>query len=278
MPGGILTARELSFVVLDFETTGLSPRRAEVIEAGAVHVDGGRPGRTFEVLCRPFRPIPPGATSVHGITDADVRDCLPFRDTVAELVAFLEDRVLVAHHARFDTAFLRIAALRAGLRAPGNPALCTVRLSRRLFPELPHHDLESLCRHHGIPRAARHRAAADAGATAALLDVLLERAEERGLDDLEALRRVGAPGSGRREERPVRLTEEEKSRLEEAIVTGDRVVLRYVSRRGVRSERAVVPYAVGQHGGGARLVAYDLDAGTTRTFRLERVDGIGGAE
>jgi DNA polymerase III subunit alpha, Gram-positive type len=275
--GERLTVRELSFVVLDFETTGLSPRRAEVIEAGAVHVDYARPGRTFEVLCRPHRPIPAGATSVHGITDDDVRHCLPFRDHVADLIDFLGDRVLVAHHARFDTGFLRIAALRAGLPAPGNPVLCTVRLSRRLFPELAGHDLESLCRHHGIPRAARHRAAEDARATAVLLDVLLERAAEQGFDDLETLRTIGAPGDGRREERPVRLTEEERSRLEEAILTGDRVVLRYVSRRGVRSERSVVPYVVAPHGGGARLVAYDLDAGTTRTFRLERVDGIGGA-
>ncbi|MBZ0268865.1 WYL domain-containing protein, partial [bacterium] len=267
-----------SYVVLDFETTGLSPRRAEVIEAGAVHVDGARPGRTYEALCRPHRPIPPGASGVHGITDDDVRDCRLFRDHVAGLIAFLGDRVLVAHHARFDTAFLRIAALRAGLPAPVNPVLCTVRLSRRLFPELPRHDLESLCRHHGIPRAARHRAAADARATAVLLDVLLERAAEQGFDDLDALRSIGDPGDGRRVERPVRLTEEEKGRLEEAILTGDRVVLRYVSRRGIRSERSVVPYAVAEQGGGARLVAYDLGAGTTRTFRLERVDGIGGAE
>jgi DNA polymerase III epsilon subunit-like protein len=215
---------------------------------------------------------------VHGITDDDVRDCLPFRDHVAELLAFLEDRVLVAHHARFDTSFLRVAVARSGLPAPRNPVLCTVRLSRRLFPELARHDLESLCRHHGIPRAARHRAPEDARATAVLLDVLLERATEQGYDDLDALRAIGDPGNGRREVRPVRLSDEEKGRLEEAILTGDRVVLRYVSRRGVRSERAVVPYSVAPHGGGARLVAYDLDAGTTRTFRLERVDGIGGAE
>lgn len=273
-----MTARELSFVVLDFETTGLSPRRAEVVEAGAVHVDGARPGRVFDRLCRPLRPIPAGASAVHGITDDDVRECRPFRDHLEELLDFLGDRVLVAHHARFDTSFLRIAAACAGLPRPSNPVLCTVRLSRRLFPELARHDLESLCRHHGIPRAARHRAAEDARATAALLDVLLERAAEQGYDDLEALRAIGDPGEGRREARPVRLTEEERERLEEAILTGDRVVLRYVSRRGVRSRREVVPYAVAPDGGGVRLVAYDLDAGTTRTFRLERVDGIGGAE
>ena len=79
-----------------------------------------------------------------------------FQLVMGELLRFLESRVIVAHHARFDLSFLRAAVHRAGLRAPENPVLCTVRLSRRLFPELARHDLESLCRHHGIPGAGNH--------------------------------------------------------------------------------------------------------------------------
>lgn len=270
-----MTARRAAYVVLDFETTGLSPRRAEVIETGAVHVDGGRAGRTFHALSRPSRRIPARVSEVHGITDEMVREASPFSETLPALLDFLEDRVLVAHHARFDTAFLRAAAHRSGLPAPLNRVLCSVRLSRRLFPELHHHDLGSLCVHHGIRRTSEHRALEDARATAALLDLLLERAEEGGVTDERGLDVLGSLPSGGGGPRPVRLREEEALRLEEAILTGDVVSLHYLSRRGLRSHREVVPYSVQGTTGPVRLVAYDVGAARTRTFRLDRVLEIG---
>ncbi len=267
-----MTPRRTAYVVLDFETTGLSPRRSEVIESGAVHVDDGRAGRTFQALSRPSFPVPPGAAEVHGITDDMVRDCGPFSRTLPSLLEFLEDRVLVAHHARFDTSFLRAATHRSGLPAPRNPVLCTVRLSRRLFPELDRHDLESLCVHHRIRRAARHRALDDAVATAELLHHLLERAEEHGITDFREIEALGSlPAGSASGPRPVKLPPPERRRLDDAMLTGDVVFLNYVSRRGRRSRRPVVPYAVHGAPDPTRLVAYDLDAGRTRTFRLDRV-------
>lgn len=276
--------RDTSFVVLDFETTGLSPRRSEVIEVGAVQMGGAadaagaagaRIGAKFDALCRPCHPIPPAATHVHGITNDDVAACRPFAEHLPDLLRFLEGRVLVAHHARFDLSFLRAAVARDGLRLGVDAVLCTVRLSRRLFPELARHDLQSLCLHHGIRRTVSHRALADACATAELLGILLERAEERGVRDGRELCALGAPAGAARRPTPVRLAAEDFRRIEDAIVTGDRVSLEYVSRRGVRSHRSVVPYVVASGGGTMRLVAYDVAAGTTRTFRLDRVDAIG---
>lgn len=270
-----MALRDASFVVLDFETTGLSPRRDEVIEAGAVHFDGAVGGASYHALACPGRPIPERATEVHGITNEAVELAPPFTDSVPDLVRFLGERVVVAHHARFDGTFLRFAAGRAGLPPILNPLLCTVRLSRRLFPELASHNLEALCRHHGIPRRARHRALEDAEATAWLLDVLLERAEEEGVATLDELLALGAPPGVSTPRAPRPLTEQEQLQLEDAILTGDRIELQYVSRRGVRSCKFVVPYGVQQAGGSASLVAYDVGAGTTRTFRLDRVARIG---
>lgn len=255
------------FVVLDFETTGLSPRRGEVIETGAVRFDGGRCVATFDALSRPARPIPAPATFVHGIADEMVEDCPPFRDLLPDLLEFLAGDVVVAHHARFDVAFLGEALRRSGRLPLANDVWCTVRLSRRLFPEIAHHDLGSLCLTHGIRRRATHRALPDAQATGELLGILLERAEEIGIS-AEELAQWATPPRGGEPKRPRVWTDEEKAALEEAILLGDRIELGYVSRRGVRGSRVVVPYVVEDT---ARLVAYDVGAGRTRTFRLDRV-------
>jgi DNA polymerase-3 subunit epsilon len=265
-----VSALDLDFAILDFETTGLSPRRAEVVETGAVRCRVGGARETFHALSRPSAPIPPGAVAVHGITDDMVAERPPFADVLPELREFLEGRVLVAHHARFDLGFLAAATRRAGWPRPPHDVWCTVRLSRRFFPALARHDLDSLCVTHGIRRGAAHRALDDACATADLLAILVERAQELRLP-LEELACLARPPRPAAPAPPRAWTDEERSLLEEAITTGDRVILDYVSRRGIRTSRQVVPYAVGEQGSGTRLVAYDLAAGRTRTFRLDRV-------
>jgi DNA polymerase III epsilon subunit family exonuclease len=272
--------RSGSYVVLDFETTGLSPRRREVVETGAVHVDGGRLGATFEALTRPALPIPARVTAVHGIDDSMVAGRPHFTTLVPELLEFLEGRVLVAHHARFDCAFLDAAVDRVGLPRPENRVLDTVRLSRRFCPELDRHDLSSLCVAHRIRRARAHRALDDAVATAELLVLLLERAEEEGVGTTElfALGRPGAWRRGRRPRGPVLLRPEEVERLEEAVVTGDRLALETLTVRGNRRRRTVVPYLLEPAGAVPRIVAYDVDAGVTRIWPLDRVIAVEPAE
>jgi DNA polymerase III epsilon subunit family exonuclease len=259
-----------AFVVLDFETTGLSPRRGEVIESGAVRLEDGRCVATFEALSRPSRSIPSAATSGHGITDEMVEECPPFRERLRELLDFLGAAVVVAHHARFDTAFLGEALRREGLAPLANDVWCTVRLSRRLFPEIGRHDLGSLCLTHGIRRRSAHRALDDARATAELLGLLLERAGEQSVTR-EELRLWAAPPRAGGATRARVWTDEEKAVLADAITVGDRIELGYVSRRGVQGRRVVVPYVVEGTETVTRLVAYDVAAGRTRTFRLDRV-------
>ncbi len=254
-------------VVLDLETTGLSTRRSQVIEVGAVLLRDGRAQATYHALARPIAPIPP-SESIHGITDEMVADSPPFDETLPALLEFLGDRPIAAHHARFDVSFLAAAARRMGCSLD-NEVWCTVRLSRRLMPEEARHDLDSLCVSLAIRRRVAHRALPDAQAAAKLLLVLLARAEEKGWSE-EDVRRVASPGRALRAA-PARVwTDTERDALEQAITMGDRIELGYVSRRGRVADRVVIPYRV--HGPNELLlVAYDLAAGRTRTFRLDRV-------
>ncbi len=109
----------------------------------------------------PGRPVPAGITALTGIDNEMLHDAPPFEDVAAELRARLEGRVFVAHNVRFDYGFIRreFARLGSEWRAPN---LCTVRLSRALYPEMPRHNLDAVMQRHDISVAQRHRAMPDA--------------------------------------------------------------------------------------------------------------------
>lgn len=177
--GAALPLDREEWVVVDVETTGGSIRHGHrVTEIAAVCVSGGRIERTYSTLVNPGRRIPPMITSLTGISDEMVRDAPRFGDVVDELNGVLRGRVFVAHNAAFDWGFLCGEMQRAvGGRLDGRQ-LCTVRLARRLLPELPSRSLDSLAHYFGLEIESRHRALDDAVATAHVLLRLLDRLEE----------------------------------------------------------------------------------------------------
>jgi DNA polymerase III subunit epsilon len=182
---------DVTFCVVDLETTGGSPTDAAITEIGAVKLRGGHQVGTFATLVNPGAPIPPFITVLTGITEAMVRPAPPIEAVLPSFLEFAAGTVLVAHNARFDTAFLGAALSRAGhLRLP-NPVVDTCALARRLVrDEVPNCRLGTLAEHLRLPNRPNHRALADALATGDLLHVLLERAGSLGvlgLDDLLAL-------------------------------------------------------------------------------------------
>lgn len=148
----------LAFV--DLETTGADPERDGITEVGIVEVDGETVSH-WSTLINPGRRIPPFIQGITGISDAMVADAPSFDAVAAEIDRRLQGRVFVAHNARFDYGFLRRAFQRTGRRFQAD-VLCTVRLSRRLFPEHHRHNLDSLIERHGLAAGGRHRALADA--------------------------------------------------------------------------------------------------------------------
>ncbi|MGH7673534.1 MAG: 3'-5' exonuclease [Gemmatimonadales bacterium] len=169
------------FAVVDVETTGTRARRGDrIIEIAVATIEAGEARVVFHTLVNPGIPIPPFVASLTGIGDALVREAPPF-DAVADgLLDALRDTVFVAHNARFDWAFLSAEVERArGLVLQG-PRVCTLRLARRLLPELPRRNLDTVTRHLGITIEGRHRAVGDAVAAARVLHRLLGVAKERG--------------------------------------------------------------------------------------------------
>jgi len=149
---------------VDIETTGSSPARERVTEVGVVSVEAdGDDLRVSEwsSLVNPGVPIPGEIQWLTGITNEMVRSAPPFSDIAPDLAARLHDSIFVAHNVRFDYGFLRAEFARCGLtwRAP---TLCTVRLSRLLYPDRAPHSLDAIVARFGIDGETRHRALGDA--------------------------------------------------------------------------------------------------------------------
>ncbi len=153
---------------VDLETTGGAAPYHHVIEVGVVLLDGGVPVEEWSSLVNPGCSIPPSIAAFTGIDDAMVADAPRFEDLSADIRRRLDGRLFVAHNARFDHGFLRREFRRIGERFD-SPALCTVRLSRSLFPEERGHNLDALIARHGLSCEARHRALGDARVLPALL-------------------------------------------------------------------------------------------------------------
>ncbi len=148
-------------VFLDLETTGATATHDRITEVGIVEVENGRFVREWSSLVNPGISIPPAIQSLTGISNAMVAGAPRFEEIAREVWEAVDGRVLVAHNARFDYGFLKNEFKRLG-KTFGAPVLCTVKLSRKLFPQHARHNLDSLMARHGINCEARHRALGDA--------------------------------------------------------------------------------------------------------------------
>lgn len=192
---------ELTYAVVDVETTGGRAHGGDrITEIAAVVVERGQIARVYETLVNPLRPIPPMVTALTRITWNMVRNAPTFRDIADDVAQALRGHVFVAHNAGFDWRFVASEITRAnGGRIYGR-RLCTVRMARKLLPQLSRRSLDHLARYYGVEIAARHRAGGDAVATARVFIRMLDEARDRGCTtwgELEALLRV-PPGRRRR--------------------------------------------------------------------------------
>lgn len=180
--------RELSFAVVDVETTGGGRNRGHrMTEIAVVEVRDGAVVDEYQTLLNPGRRIPPGVAALTGITDDMVADAPYFDDVAEQVLDRLRGRVFVAHNVAFDWGFVSNELVRALGDVPELPRLCTVRMVRKLVPALRRRNLDVVSRHFDVPIHARHRAHGDALATARILLRLLDEAQGRGLDDLASL-------------------------------------------------------------------------------------------
>jgi len=181
--------REVTFVVVDLETTGGSPNECGITEVGAVKVRGGEVLGEFQTLVHPGQPIPAFISVLTGITDAMVATAPPIEVVLPAFLDFAGGSVLVAHNAGFDISFLKAATARLGREWPGFPVLDTVHLARQVVTrdETPNHRLASLARLFHSETTPDHRALHDARATVDVLHGLLGRVGSLGVHSLEEL-------------------------------------------------------------------------------------------
>ena len=135
--------------IVDLETTGAHPAWDRVTEIAVLEVVQDEVLSEWSTLVNPGTSIPPAIQALTGITNAMVADAPDFEDLAAGLYERLEGRIFVAHNARFDYGFLRYAFERAGMRFQAR-TLCTVKLSRRLYPRHAGHNLDSLIDRHQL--------------------------------------------------------------------------------------------------------------------------------
>ena len=149
-----------ALVFVDLETTGATATADRITEIGIVEVDE-QGVREWSCLVNPGTPISGFIERLTGISNAMVADAPPFEDIAEEVKTRLEGRLFIAHNARFDYGFLKNEFKRAGhdFRAT---VLCTVKLSRKLFPQHAKHNLDSLIARHDLTVSSRHRALGDA--------------------------------------------------------------------------------------------------------------------
>ncbi|HUF96772.1 MAG TPA: DEDD exonuclease domain-containing protein [Ilumatobacter sp.] len=186
--------REVTFCILDFETTGGNRSEDTITEIGVVKVRGGECLGRFHTLVNPGRAIPPQITMLTGLTNAVVSTAPRIETVLGSLMDFLGDAAFVAHNASFDLGFLR-AALARDQRADYRPVVIdTASLARRLVrDEVPNCRLSTLASRLRLDHQPSHRALDDALATTDLLHYLIERATKlgvMGLDDLVALAKL----------------------------------------------------------------------------------------
>lgn len=190
---GAILSRSLAdttFAVVDLETTGSVIGVDEIIEVGAVLVEKGRIVERFETLVWTDRAIPSWVARLTGIGNRDLAGAPTFSDIAGDLFDLLDGRVFVAHDIRFDLPFLRWEFARRGLNRPAVTGLCTLQLSRHLWPELESRSLADLAARFDVVHENPHRAAADAEATAGVLIHALAGARALGLTDLADLFRA----------------------------------------------------------------------------------------
>ena len=179
---------DITFCVVDLETTGGSPTDSAITEVGALKVRRGEVQGTFQTLVNPGQPVPAFIRLLTGLSDRMLQDAPPIEEVLPAWLEFARDAVLVAHNARFDISFLNAALQRLDYPCMDNRVVDTAALARKtLAGEVPNNKLETLARYLRCAHQPSHRAYADALATTDLLHHLIERASGWGVTTLEDL-------------------------------------------------------------------------------------------
>ncbi len=178
---------ELEYLVLDLETTGLYAEQGdEIIEIGALRIQGLEITEEFQSLVKPSKPIPEASSAIHGIRDRDVKNAQSIREVLPEFYSFSGKSTWVAQNARFDLSFLLRDFQFCGLPPIQSLVIDTIGISKMLFPYETSHNLDVMMARLGISKTgSRHRSLDDCRYTAQVLIEFIKLLKKQNLESLK---------------------------------------------------------------------------------------------
>ncbi len=266
--------RNMTFVAFDLETTGLKPVHDSIIEIGAVKFQNGQLVDQFEELINPGTPIPAMASQINGISDQMVADAPGIEEVLPRFIDFIGGATLIAHNAPFDVGFISYDIARLGVETAQNQVLDTLTLARRCLRNMPSYSLGNLARQLNISLEDHHRALSDAQTCRLLFEHCLNRQEQP--ISLNQLMKKSGPAL------KINLWDfiftEKFHELRQAFAEKRPVMITYRDSAKQISERKITPISIGLVRRNTMLEAYCHLRGEKRTFRLDRITGVGKAE
>jgi|GEM_PF-3196459 len=182
---------ESTFVVLDCETTGLSPNSEGITELAAIKIKGGKEIDTFHTLLNPGKMIPRKISQITGITNEELKYSPVFIDIADEFLEFIQDYIIVGHNVRFDINFINASLARSKHSPLSNRTLDTLKLAQKLISgEVINYKLSTLASYCKANTLPEHRALADVKATIDVFHYLIERSSNLGIAGLEDLFKI----------------------------------------------------------------------------------------
>lgn len=175
------------FVVVDLETTGLDPVSNEIIEIGALKVEGGEVKDIFNQLVRPKAELSKEIISLTGITPEMLEGAPRIEEVLPDFLNFIDEKALIAHNVDFDIPFLKEHVKRALDKEINNRTVCTLKTSRALLPNLDNHKLHTVAHYFKVPISGRHRAIGDSEATYQVWLHLAKKLNEKNIKTLDEL-------------------------------------------------------------------------------------------
>ena len=172
--GKCLTTFPRSFVCIDIETTGLSPLYDDIIEVSGIRVIDGKTADTFSETINICRPLPPFITALTGITDKELSKSNCAENVLTRFCSFVGGDIVLGHNVNFDINFLYDKCLdKTGILFE-NDFVDTLKIGKKLLPQLKHHKLDDLAEYFDVPPRTLHRALGDCEMTVSCYFRMLE--------------------------------------------------------------------------------------------------------
>lgn len=262
------------FTAFDLETTGSFPVSERVVEIGAVKfaADGTILGE-FSELVDPEIPIPRNVIRVHGIRNRDVKGKETIEEVLPRFVRFIEDSILIAHNAGFDTFFLGVQMIRQKIPFPPNPILDSMLMCRELLPEVRRNNLRNMSKVLGMEGVKCHRAVWD---SRVVREIFLNLTQgENGLVDTNLVYEKFEPiqFADARRVFQVRIPRHLPG-IRKCVEKRSRLKIDYKRGKCQNFILTVDPEGLFQHNRYAYMTAYCHERGRVENFRLDRIQKI----